>query len=78
MDGLEFLLSEKEKIQSIIEMPTKEDNCEIPHGGTAVNMLRAKKQASLYDFLDMLALISFVPANNLTRKSHQTLGCGNI
>ena len=57
MDGLEFLLSEKENIQSIIEMPTKEDNCEIPHGGTAVNMLRAKKQASLYDFLDMLALI---------------------
>ena len=34
-----------------------EDNCEIPHGGTAINMQRAKKGASLYDFLDMLAVI---------------------
>ncbi len=57
MENLESLLKEKEQIQTIIEMPVKEDNCEIPHGGTAVNMQRAKKQASLYDFLDMLALI---------------------
>lgn len=61
MDSLEFLLKEKEQVQQAaieMQMPTREDNCKIPHGGTAVNMQRARKQASLYDFLDMLALIT--------------------
>lgn len=35
----------------------KKDNCEEPCGGTAVNMQRADKSASLYDFFDMLATV---------------------
>lgn len=57
VESLEHLLSEIEDVTAKKSIPTKTDNCEVPHGGTAVNMQRAKKQASLYDFLDMLALI---------------------
>lgn len=35
----------------------KVDNCKYPHGGTAKDMQRANKNASLYDFLDMLSKI---------------------
>ncbi|MEG1494733.1 MAG: hypothetical protein RR406_00315 [Bacilli bacterium] len=58
MNDLELLLKEKEETKIKTSMPTFIDNCEIPHGGTAVNMQRANKDASLYDFLDMLALIT--------------------
>ena len=53
---LEKLLNEINDINNE-QTASAEDNCEVAHGGTAVNMQRAKKQASLYDFLDMLALV---------------------
>ena len=57
-DNLEYLLNEAENVRDVIYSKKEpEDNCEIPHGGTAVNMQRALKSASLYDFIDMLALI---------------------
>lgn len=62
MNNLEELLQESDfyldEDKNIID-PDKqpEDNCKEPHGGKAVNMQRAKKGASLYDFFDMLALI---------------------
>lgn len=57
-DNLEYLLNETDLLmKKANEEAPKEDNCEIPHGGTAVNMQRALKSASLYDFIDMLALI---------------------
>ena len=58
MNDLERLLEEADFIMddnNFVKEP--EDNCKEPHGGTAVNMQRAKKGASLYDFLDMLAII---------------------
>ena len=59
MNNLEKLLNESERYtESLIAKETeKKDNCEEPCGGKAVNMQRAKKGASLYDFLDMLAII---------------------
>lgn len=59
MNNLELLLNESEKFAEnlIAKKSNKKDNCEEPCGGTAVNMQRAKKGASLYDFLDMLAII---------------------
>lgn len=60
MNNLEQLLEEANFIldeNSSQDGQNKEDNCEEPHGGKAVNMQRAKKGASLYDFLDMLAVI---------------------
>ena len=56
MNNLEQLLQERELLNTAVK-EEPEDNCDIPHGGTAVNMQRAKKGASLYDFFDMLALI---------------------
>ena len=58
MNNLEDLLRSQEEIIEIASAPEKkEDNCKVPHGGTAKNMQRANKNASLYDFLDMVALI---------------------
>ena len=58
MNNLEDLLRSQEEIIEIVSAPEKkEDNCKVPHGGTAKNMQRANKNASLYDFLDMVALI---------------------
>lgn len=57
-DTLESLLNEEDAlINNITKEKEDKDNCEVPHGGTAVNMQRAAKSASLYDFIDMLALI---------------------
>lgn len=56
MKDLESLLQDIDKIEKE-DTPIKEDNCKYPHGGTAKNMQRAKKNASLYDFLDMLSSI---------------------
>ena len=57
MNTLETLLLENEDISMKVlkSDEIREDNCEIPHGGTAKKMQRAEKNASLYDFLDMLA-----------------------
>ena len=51
MNNLELLLNESEKFAEnlIAKKSNKKDNCEEPCGGTAVNMQRAKKGASLYD-----------------------------
>lgn len=59
MKNLETLLLENEDIISkvLLQDKEREDNCLMPHGGTAKNMQRAEKNASLYDFLDMLAEI---------------------
>ena len=59
MNNLELLLNESEKFAEnlIAKKSNKKDNCEESCGGTAVNMKRAKKGASLYVFLDMLAII---------------------
>lgn len=59
MNNLEKLLNESERYTEILiaKETEKKDNCEEPCGGKAVNMQRAKKGASLYDFLDMLAII---------------------
>ena len=57
MQDLESLLNETDVVSEIINTTTKKDECEEECGGTAVNMQRASKSASLYDFLDMLALI---------------------
>lgn len=55
---LEDLLSESDKLlDDAMQVKPPEDNCKEPHGGKAVNMQRAKKGASLYDFLDMVAVI---------------------
>lgn len=57
-DTLEYLLNQEDALlNNNNNQKEKEDSCEIPHGGTAVNMQRASKSASLYDFIDMLALI---------------------
>ena len=56
MQDLESLLQEVESINVLKPSEEKkEDNCVIPHGGTAKEMQRADKNASLYDFLDMIA-----------------------
>ena len=56
MQDLESLLQEIESINVLKPSEEKrEDNCVIPHGGTAKEMQRADKNASLYDFLDMIA-----------------------
>lgn len=58
MNNLEELLSEVDNINpDTPEEEIREDNCKEPHGGTAIDMQRADKNASLYDFLDMVALI---------------------
>lgn len=57
---LEDMLSDKARFDILNKedkLIQREDNCEVLHGGTAVNMQRAKKNSSLYDFFDMLALI---------------------
>lgn len=55
---LEDLLNQSdEMIEDANKPPEPEDGCKEPHGGKAVNMQRAKKGASLYDFLDMVAVI---------------------
>lgn len=56
MKDLESLLQDIDNIGKE-DIPIKKDNCKYPHGGTAKNMQRAKKNASLYDFLDMLSSI---------------------
>lgn len=59
-DILQNMLLEKDYTSYIVKETNKEikeDNCEIAHGGTAKEMQRAKKNSSLYDFFDMLALI---------------------
>ena len=55
---LEYLLQQINDID-LPEDKTKKstDGCIIPHGGTAKEMQRADKNASLYDFLDMVAKI---------------------
>lgn len=55
VSDLEKLLNEKSNLFDKKE--NKKDNCELPCGGTAKEMQRAKKNASMYDFLDMVALI---------------------
>ena len=56
MKDLETLLLENEDIAiKILSPEPAEDNCLFPHGGRAKMMQRAEKNASLYDFLDMLA-----------------------
>lgn len=59
MNNLEDLLNESEIVlqKTANQSNTNKDNCEIECGGTAVKMQRAKKNASLYDFIDMLSLI---------------------
>ncbi len=42
---------------SMIEDDVIQDKCKYPHGGTAKNMQRAEKNASLYDCLDMISKI---------------------
>lgn len=56
MNNLETLLLQNEDIitKVLSQDETKEDNCLFPHGGRAKKMQRAEKNASLYDFLDML------------------------
>lgn len=60
---LEDLLLERSHVANTFgdiledEKPTPEDNCEVAHGGTALAMQKANKGASIYDFLDMTALI---------------------
>lgn len=57
---LEFLLNEQSFLEAGINNTNTENsknNCEIVCGGTAKEMQKAKKNASLYDFLDMIALI---------------------
>lgn len=55
---LEYLLNQIDSI-ALPEDKTKKsiDGCELPHGGTAKDMQRADKNASLYDFIDMVAKI---------------------
>lgn len=55
MNDFENLLSEIDNINLLEDQ--REDNCEIPHGGTAKKMQRAEKSVSLYGFLDMVAKI---------------------
>lgn len=57
MNDLEKLLQQKEEsIKYVLyHDEIKKDKCKIPHGGTAKKMQRADKNASLYDFLDMIA-----------------------
>lgn len=59
MNSLESLLNEGTRYSESLtaKEEEKKDNCDESCGGTAVNMQRAKKDASLYDFLDMLAVI---------------------
>ena len=57
MRDLEQLLQEVDELNLLTPTITREDNCVYPHGGTAVDMQRADKNASLYDFLDMVAKI---------------------
>lgn len=57
MQDLEKMLQEVNELDLLTPTVQKEDNCVYPHGGTAVNMQRAEKNASLYDFLDMVANI---------------------
>lgn len=55
---LESMLAEQSRLNDdLFPGDKKEDNCQIPHGGTAKDMQRADKNASLYDFLDMTAKI---------------------
>ncbi|MGL4877983.1 hypothetical protein [Paraclostridium dentum] len=56
-NNLENLLAEKSSLFEEESKPAAEDNCEVPHGGTAKKMQRAKRNSSLYDFLDMTARI---------------------
>ena len=57
MQDLEKMLQEVDELDLLTPTIQKEDNCLYPHGGTAVNMQRAENNASLYDFLDMVANI---------------------
>lgn len=59
MNSLESLLNEGTRYSEslIAKEEENKDNCDESCGGTAVNMQRAKKDASLYDFLDMLAIV---------------------
>ena len=68
-DNLEYLLLESDTLtNSSKQTHPKIDNCEIPHGGTAVNMQRAAKSASLYDFIDMLAsVVDYVMRDTKTK-----------
>lgn len=54
MEELESLLNQQVDFNKPKE---PKDKCEEECGGTAVNMQRAQKSASLYDFLDMLGVI---------------------
>lgn len=71
MNDLEYLLEEHESVFNNKKEDNQEqsseqkDNCELPCGGTAINMQRAVKSASLYDFMDMLALIVDYSMKNL-------------
>lgn len=57
MNDLENLLQQLDSIDVLKESNIKEDNCKIPHGGKAKGMQKADSNASLYDFLDMIANI---------------------
>ena len=57
MDLEKMLKEQSELNEKLFKEKEKVDNCKIPHGGTAKDMQRASKNASLYDFLDMTAKI---------------------
>lgn len=57
MNNIENLLNNNSFLFDDV-MPQRKDNCQIPCGGVAKEMQRAKKNASLYDFIDMVALIT--------------------
>lgn len=57
MSNIENLINNKLFLFEDV-MPTRKDNCQIPCGGLAKEMQRAKKNASLYDFIDMVAQIT--------------------
>lgn len=64
MNNIESLLNNKSFLFDDV-MPQRKDNCVVPCGGLAKEMQRAKKGASLYDFLDMVAQITDYSLNDL-------------
>lgn len=59
-NDLESLLNEQDALAETLmddAFAEPKDGCEVLCGGTAKEMQRAKKNASLYDFLDMVATI---------------------